>query len=84
MQTKQHTSPCADCYDTLDYRWEADTVYYPTPQQIDAGTDRDEVIHYAVCNICDHDMEHIDQSEYYNQLADEMADMEYERSRDNE
>lgn len=49
-----------DCYEADDYHVEEFTFYRPTPQQIDEGTDRDEVGTMAVCNICGVDMPNID------------------------
>ncbi len=56
-----------DCYDdeTMDYRVEQYTFYQPSPQQIDQGTDHDEVGHMAVCNTCGEDMPNIDLSDHF-------------------
>lgn len=59
-----------DCYEAMDYTVEEYTFYQPTPQQIDTNTDRDEIGHIAVCNVCHEDMPEVDLSDYYDDGED--------------
>lgn len=49
-----------DCYDIADYSIEKYDYYHPSPQQVDEGTDHDEIGYVAICNLCGRDMPHID------------------------
>lgn len=57
--------------------------YFPTPQQIDAGTDHDEISHVYICGGeegCGVDLE----GDPDQDAADDRADMEYDEWRDNQ